>query len=713
MEFCEKWIWLPAKKYPKYQSASYSSLTDVNKGEYAVAEFEKKYVYDKKITSVKLRFCGDTTFRLFCNGKTVATGPATAPGDFLNNNMPRNEFYSLQSEIFPNSNELHFFARVALSPVAMCEYSMGHGGFMLSAQIIFEDGTKTVVYTDKSWLVRKNGAYASPFEYDGNVLPDEYTNAEEIPNIWHTEVAPIPVRSEHEILPLNDACIILEPNEEKKTELEFDMIYAGFFHVLAETDGKLEINARFKELNDEKGHSERIVFDGSDEYIGFQLHSVSNIELCIKNETCDAAKVQINIIATHYPVVSESKTLTDDAEMNKVLKVCAHTLKYCRQLHHLDSPAHCEPLACTGDYYIESLMTAFSYGDMALCEFDAIRTASIIRNNSGVMFHTSYSLIWVNMLYDLYSFTGNLSLLECCEDAVLILLEKFESYVGDNGIIETPPNFMFVDWLYIDGCSLHHPPKALGQTILNMFYISALSAAEKIFYALSENEMARYVENKRGKLKQNVNTLLYDKEKGMYFEGLNTPTPNELIGTYMPQNTDKRYFLKHSNILAVYSGACVGDEAKALIEKIMSDECPGEYQPYFAHFLFEAIFKAGMCEEYTRLVAEKWKKPIAECDKGLAEGFIQPEPSYSFDHSHAWGGTVLYSLPKAMLGLNMIEAGYKKIELAPSLIGFKTAKVEIPTPYGQIVCSMEKGKIPKISVPDKIKVVLKNEAELC
>lgn len=74
--------------------------------------------------------------------------------------------------------------------------------------------------------------------------------------------------------------------------------------------------------------------------------------------------VRISMIATCYPVRDVCRAKTSDAKLNKVLEVCAHTLKYCRQSIHFDSPRHSEPLACTGDYYIESLMTAFSYGDM-------------------------------------------------------------------------------------------------------------------------------------------------------------------------------------------------------------------------------------------------------------------------------------------------------------------------------------------------------------
>ena len=133
-------------------------------------------------------------------------------------------------------------------------------------------------------------------------------------------------------------------------------------------------------------------------------------------------------------------------------------------------PGHCEPLACTGDYYIETLMNAFSFGDMRLAEFDVLRTAELLRHNDGRIFHTTYSLIWVRMLYDTYMMSGNIALLEKCADALDMLLARFSTYVGENGLIENPPDYMFVDWIYIDGITMHHPPKCLGQSVLNMFY---------------------------------------------------------------------------------------------------------------------------------------------------------------------------------------------------------------------------------------------------
>ena len=706
MNALEKWIWLPKEQYPDHQTTIYSPYDEHTAGNYTVAEFTKEYQFKKKVRSAKLRFSGDTEFQLYCNGEILATGPIAVGGDFLENDKPRDNFYASEVEIYPDSETLSFYARVKMMPVIICEYSKGHGGLMLTGHITFEDGTKTVITTDQTWKVRRNGAYLEPSHYDGRIQADEYVNAEVTDNIWHTMTAPIPVREEKELFPLTENVIPVAPGEEKQVTLEFDMIHAGFVKLQAKTQGMLSVEVHCRELEEEGSH-ERVIFDKDDEYRSFALHSVGNYVLTLKNDSDAPAEVTASLIATHYPVDHVSKTTTDDKELNTVMDVCRHTLKYCRQMHHLDSPRHCEPLACTGDYYIESLMTAFSFGDMRLAEFDIIRTAELLRSNDGRMFHITYSLIWVMMMYDVYQYTGNIQMLKDCEDAMVFLMNRMETYIGENQLIDNPPDYMFLDWIYIDEISLHHPVKALGQTCLNMFYYGALDAAAKIYTVLSEDAMAKDCTAKKEILGKAINELLYDREKGMYFEGLNTPTPEHMLYKYLSQNVEKRYYLKHSNILAAYVGVCDREKAKELLHRIMSDEIPGVYQPYFAHFLLEAIYRNGLRDEYTLKVIDKWKAPIAECDRGLVEGFLPPEPTYSFDHSHAWGGTPLYSLPRALMGLKIVEPGLKELELSPSLLGLKEARVELPTPYGDVVLEMKSGETPKVAHPEKIKVTIK------
>ena len=478
MKHTEQWIWLPSNKYGNEPHNILSGFEKTDENDFIVAEFFKELEFSKDINSAKLRFSGDCAFQLFCNSKIVATGPACVGGDFIGNETPRENFYAFETEINPNNSSISFFARVKMLPTQICEYSKGRGGFMLSAILTFADGTQEEIHTDETWLARRNGAYKGKTTFDGKVIPDEYINAECIENIWHIEIAPIPVRVENELICENSK-ITLAPFEEKTVVLDFDKIWAGFLYIKAQSKGEISVNATFRELSEE-GSTEDITLNNACDYRGFYMHSAGNITILAKNNSSLPAKLTVSFIETHYPIFEECETITSNSYLNAVLDTCKHTLKICRQTHHLDSPRHCEPMACTGDYYIESLMTIFSYGDMRLAEFDLIRTARMLERENGRMFHTTYSLIWVRMLFDTFMATGNINLLEDCKKGLELILKRFETYVGESGLIETPPDYMFIDWIFIDEISMHHPPKALGQTCLNMFYFGALGFAEKI-----------------------------------------------------------------------------------------------------------------------------------------------------------------------------------------------------------------------------------------
>lgn len=703
MPMTEKWIWLPAERYPDRQQNHFTAESSKRFGRCTVAEFRRDYDFGCDVTEAHLRFSGDTEFRLYLNGEILATGPASVGGDFLYNDEPRSKHYATELNVRPCAKTLSFFAQVKTPPVGINEYSRGRGGFMLSARLTLADGRTKFVYTDGTWLCRVNRAFAAPGCWNQSLDAEAFVLAAPVDNIWHCETAPIPPRTEAVVRP-KVGSIALAPGEEKTVELEFDMIHAGFVSVDVKAAGAVNISLDCIETEPVCSHYD-LTFCKNGSFRGFQLQSAGLYRITAVNRSKTEAVIEPYMIATHYPVNGCAKTVTSDPELNQVLDVCRHTLKYCRQMIHLDSPKHSEPLACTGDYYIESLMTAMSFGDMSLAEFDVERTAELLRVHDGRMFHTTYSLIWVQMLWKVYEITGSRTLLERSLDALTLLLDRFETYVGDNGLIESPPDYMFVDWIYIDGISMHHPPKALGQTCLCAFYFGALKTAAKVYRALGLKADAAHCEQNAESLREAVNLNLYDAEKGLYFDGLNTPTPEHLLYRYMPQNVEKRYYMPHSNILCALYGLCDSETARRLIRKVVSDRKWGAIQPYFAHFLLEAVDRLDLRDECTLSILENWKEPVRECPKGLVEGFIPPEPTYSFDHSHAWGGTPLYSLPKQLTGLEILEPGYQKVRLNPSLMGLESARAEVPTPYGLIIVEMQKDCAPQITAPDEIEII--------
>ncbi len=707
LDLIEKWIWLPSEKFPENQSTRLFSepiALKLDDGSFAVARFEKSYHFGKTISRFRVRTSADTFFRLYVNGKREVTGPAPAARDFFSNDRVKPQYYATEADILPTSDgfaegQLDLSAIVRMSPTTFYEYSYGHGGFFMTAIVEFSDGTKRVITTDESWSAEHLAMYGLDMDYDNSVATPEKHKAEIVPNIWHCKTAPIPTCTEELAHPCDE--YLISAGGEREIHIKLDMIYTGYPYLEVKTSSRLEIELSCCELEGDSETVERYVFAHDDTYTGLNMYSAMNLHIKAVNRGLEDAYIKPSFVISNYPSPSLAVTRTDDEDLNLVLKVCTHTLKTCRQQLHLDSGKHCEPLACTGDYYIQALMTAFTFGDMRLASFDVRRTAQLIRDNDGKMFHTSYSLIWVLMLWDVYKITGEMELLLDCTDALVILLERFERYLGENGIIENPPDYMFVDWLYPDGISLHHPPKALGQTCLNMFYYGALKTAKDIFAVIGEDVMSKASEDRSVILKNDIITHLYDADRGLFFEGLNTPTPPEMLNICLPQNVSKRYYRRHANTLAAYFGIFDREASAGLIDKVMNDSSLGVTQPYFNHFLLEAVYRCGLRDKYTLKILNEWKGPVKECPYGLAEGFYKPEDSYKFDHSHAWGGTPAYSLPLALTGLEIVEPGYRRIRLAPSLMGLGEAHVEIPTPFGNIIFDAKSDDIT-VSVPEGI-----------
>ena len=376
-------------------------------------------------------------------------------------------------------------------------------------------------------------------------------------------------------------------------------------------------------------------------------------------------------------------------------------MKICRQSVELDSSKHQENLQCAGDYHIASLMNYYADGDASLTRFDIMRIARYLEMSDGYMFHTTYGLIWVQMIYEYYMHSGDTEILRFVKPALDKLLSRHAATTNAQGLIDKPLNYMFVDWIDVDGYTMHHPPKALGQTVLNAFYYQALKNGATMYEIIDEKALSKQCVEKAEKLK-NAFHIFFDKEQGLYFDGLNdVDKGNE----WTPQNTKKRYYSWHSNTLAVLYDLAPVEKQSEIIEKMLNDNALISPQPYFMHFVLEAIYKVGLFEKYGMEQLSRWKY-MTKFPKGLVEGWVDCE-AYSYDYSHVWAGTPTYQLPQKLSGLKILEAGFGKISLKPQLFGLEWAKIKIPTPKGVLKIDIKKGEKAKIDVPNGIMYIMR------
>ena len=688
-----KAIWLPESRYSEQIRSRFNTNLPGSPDErYAVAEFRREYSFQRCPKSVVVTVTGEAQFFLYVNNQFVGLGPVSAGGDFLAE-RPLPWMFKNRYSLPGGAKQYVFRALVRLQPEPLTEYTHERGMFSLRGKAVFDDGEE-VFETDESWSCRIAREYPARGAYDDTVPQDDWTSAQLVfPDVQPRD-AGIPMLEFDEVCAREGSAFPVKPGDEFL--LDFDRIYAAY--ILVRTNAALRASIVVGEEAEHPLNTQSVVFGEAGAYMSLRMFSVGCARVTV-SDCAPGAVLEIRLLSSHYPFGRASGFHTSDEGLNLVMDVCRHTLGICRQTEHLDSPKHQELLACTGDYYIEMLMTAFENGDFRLADADVRRTAMWLNENDGRMFHTTYSLIWVQMIQKLYAFTANADTVRFCIPALRKLLNRFQTYIGENGVIENPPDYMFVDWTVLEGYSMHHPPKALGQTVLNAFYYRALIAAAELYEIAGES--ADTLLSRAALFKTAFNRCFWDSDKRMYVDGL--PNPERNPGSWLPENPKLIHFSRYPQTLAALYG--LADESeRARLADLAADEKNGlaPVQPYFMHFVLEAVIENRLTEKYAMKLLKKWVPLVESCRKGLQEGWIKPEEGYSFDHSHAWGGTPAYHLPLILSGLRITEPGYRAVELTPSLWGLAEADFGIPTPFGEIRVSLREGEKAVVSAPPEI-----------
>lgn len=709
-----QWIWLNEERFPQFQMCRRTASGNEQKDTFCVVELKKEFVLDRQAVAAQITLCADTKYLLFVNGHYVGQGPVSPGGDFESADVvPYIYTSSFSANLKKGKNVIS--ALVQMSYSVLTEVSWGHGGFLAACDVVFEDGSSQAILSDSSWDIRIDPHFLSDDKYDQSQKELDWEKASPVKKvIWQVRPSEIPNLHEEFIRPCDyfvyDEYRHLIDIEENRVRVKagvpvtfiakFDKIYSGYASFRAAGQKGVVISLKCQELigRDNSCPCKTIVLDGKTDYRCMRMDSIGYMQITVSNmmeEDVFLEDIGLHFIC--YPVLQEGHFHCNDSVLNKIYEVGKWTLQICRQSIHLDSPTHQEPLACTGDYYIESLMNYFTFGDPRLTRFDIVRTAHILRINDGRMFHTTYSLILIQMAMDYYRFTGDISLFREVIDAFHLLMRRFHSYMGDSGVLENAPNYMFVDWVEVDGFNMHHPPKALGQSCLNAFYYQALLEMKEICRILGDNKMSVLYSERAENLKEAFHRCFWVEEKGLYCDGMNTPQKG---GRWLPDNTEKQYFSQHTNTLAALYHLCPKEMEEKLMVRVLEDKELTQAQPYFMHFVLDAIYSTNLFEKYGLSQIRRWKKLTDECDRGMKECWY----GFDCDFSHAWGATPTYQLPARLLGFEMIEPGFKKIKLSPNLYDLDYADISMPTPYGMIKVSMKKGQEPVLSIPEEIEL---------
>jgi hypothetical protein len=423
-------------------------------------------------------------------------------------------------------------------------------------------------------------------------------------------------------------------------------------------------------------------------------------------------------IERRYPRGDEAYFECDDPALNKIWRVGARTLELCSTDAFIDCPGR-EQRAWLGDSYIHALLTYVTNTDWRLVRRH-LRVCAQSRRADGLLAMAAagdlsqssttipdYSLHWIRALARYFEYSGDSrTVLELMPTAVGIL-SAFERYRAPDGLIRGMPGWIFIDWAMTERSEVTGALDALYAVALDDFAILASTV-------LTDSRAAADA-RARAERTRIAFALLWDDAAGVYVDAADSSGPHRRVS-------------QQTNSIAIVSGCAprerwprmldyILDESRVAITPTISDNLgaylmqrmdPAEHmtfdlernvvaaQPFFSHFLHDAIVRAGRRD----LIASrcmKWWPQIERGNTAFEEYWNARVGTGS--RCHAWSATPTFDLTTWVLGVRPGAPGYARAQIAPRFGPLLHLEGRVPTPHGLIEIKLDRDRGGEIALP--------------
>lgn len=389
-----------------------------------------------------------------------------------------------------------------------------------------------------------------------------------------------------------------------------------------------------------------------------------------------------------------------DPEITKIYDTAAYTAHLNMQEYMWDGIKR-DRLVWIGDMHPEVMTICSVFGDNEVVprSLDSVRDVTPLTAKSegqramwmnGV---PSYTIWWLMCQRDYYMQNGNLEYLKEQKEYIKELAPVLCSLVKDDGS-ENFPEWRFLDWPTNDDPVAKH----CGLQGLLSLGLGTVAYFCDIF---GEEEIASECRAKMDLMKKHIPGL---KAKSA------------------------------SSVLAL-SGIV---DAKKIDDEVLSVNGAHGYSTYYSYYIMAAKVMAGRTAEALRDMKEYYGAMLklgattfwedfdldwTVNDKGKfdAHGIDEIVPEGEKDihadfgkycyvglrHSlcHGWSSGPCTFIARHVLGVKILEAGCKKIEVKPNLCGLDWIRGTYPTPFGKVEIYADKDGKVEVKAPDEIEIV--------
>ena len=376
----------------------------------------------------------------------------------------------------------------------------------------------------------------------------------------------------------------------------------------------------------------------------------------------------------------EGSFMCSDELLNKIWSAGVETYRTCAEDAIVDCPTR-ERGQWTGDTVNVGLNTAAAvYSDVRVARRCLTQAAQCAGSDGMIpgLFPgqpcnlVTYALQWVGACVRYYSLTGDLKLLEELYGAAVLNMSAFERHTGDNGLSDSV-GASFVDWGYVRTTG----PVDMG---LNYIYLDAIDNMIKWCSILNmDNDRELYIKQ-RSKifniLRNWIDECLNDNgdgwEKVGYHCAVFCLNSNLAGASFLDKERTKECiaFIKKHILNCFPNNPAAPRHAEPAFQSRQL------ITPYFAHFAFPALIKAGETDFVLEQYRKCWGWMLEQGVTTILEVF-----DIRWSHCHQWSACPTWQLSRYVLGLHpCFEKGYKhyRLELYTGNLGWVEGAIPVP-----------------------------------
>jgi len=389
----------------------------------------------------------------------------------------------------------------------------------------------------------------------------------------------------------------------------------------------------------------------------------------------------------HYPFNDNAASFRSSNDiLNQVWELCKYSIKATSFTGvYIDGDR--ERIPYEGDAFINML-----------CHYGVDREYAIGRYSTEYMiwhptWPTDEMLMLVQAGYLDYLYTGNkVSLERCYEDWKNKTMMALKC---DNGLISTrtgkvTPEFRklihyrgnnirdLVDWPQAGGFGGvmgedDHFDFTDYNTVVNALHYKALQAVSLMAAALGKDDESKYYRSEAERVARQMNHLLLDKSKGIYKDGV-TSAHSSL----------------HANMFPLAYGITPAKNVGKVMAFIRSRGMACSV--YSAQALLDAVYNCHDADYGLKLLTatddRSWYNMLRVGSTITLEAWDNKYKTNQ-DWNHAWGAAPANIIPRKLMGVEPLEAGFKRIRIKPQPSTLANASILTPTIRGNVRVSFD------------------------